>query len=273
MIAALLTCLTGSPRAQNVVITEINYNSAIYFNPEDWVEFYNPSADDIDLSGWVFKDEVDSQAFVFPENTLLEADGFIILCTDTSLFKLYFPGVDDYIGNFHWGLSGGGELIRIYNAQGYIIDYLTYDDEPPWPTLPDGFGPTLELMDPALDNTIAENWRASSYPFGSPGIKGWLGVAPGSAGRTLPTELTLLENYPNPFNPSTTITFLLARPTPVSLNIFDSRGREIARLVNGMMSPGLHRVLFNAEGLSSGIYLAELEAEGVVKTRRLLLLR
>jgi hypothetical protein len=273
LLLMLLPLFVTPPFAQNVVITEINYNSPIYFNPEDWVEFYNPSANDIDLSGWVFKDEVDSQAFVFPENTLIEADGFVILCTDTSLFKLYFPGVENYLGNFHWGLSGGGELIRIYNDQGYIIDYLTYDDEPPWPTLPDGFGPTLELTDPSLDNTVAENWRASSYPFGSPGIKGWLGVENNRNEGGFPTEITLLQNYPNPFNPVTTISFYLPRPAQVSLKVFDQQGKEIARLINGIMTPGLHETVFNAEGLPSSVYFARLEADGIIKIQRLLLVK
>ena len=161
--------------ANPIVITEINYHSADNFNPEDWVEFYNDSCEIIDISGWVFKDEEDDHIFTFPPNTVLEPGMLIVLCRDTSAFSVLFPEVDNYLGNFDFGLSNGGELIRLFDSQERIIDSLTYDDNPPWPVEPDGNGPTLELIDPSLLNEDPENWRASIAPHGSPGQEnGWL---------------------------------------------------------------------------------------------------
>ena len=162
--------ITSNP----IVITEINYHSADDFDPEDWVEFYNDSCESVDMSGWVFKDDNDDHIFIFLPNTILEPEALVVLCRDTAAFSALFPEVDNRLGNFDFGLSGGGELIRLFDAQGNIIDSLTYDDEPPWPVEPDGNGPTLELIDPSLPNEDPENWRASNAPHGSPGQEnGW----------------------------------------------------------------------------------------------------
>jgi hypothetical protein len=152
----------------SLVINEINYNSADSFDPGDWVEFYNPHPYDLDISGWVFKDEDDLHAFEFPAGTMIDAEGYLVLCFDTAAFTELFPEVGNYLGPMGFGLAGGGELIRLYNDSGAIIDTVLYDDNDPWPTEPDGNGPTLELINPAWDNALAESWAASALN-GTPG--------------------------------------------------------------------------------------------------------
>ena len=87
------------------------------------------------------------------------------------------------------------------------MDFVEYDDEIPWPTEPDGNGPTLELIDPFSDNNLAENWQASEG-YGTPGSinsNNLLIENPISQ----PNKLNIFNNYPNPFNPSTTISFFI----------------------------------------------------------------
>ncbi|MBI5464887.1 MAG: T9SS type A sorting domain-containing protein, partial [Ignavibacteriales bacterium] len=72
----------------------------------------------------------------------------------------------------------------------------------------------------------------------------------------------LLQSYPNPFNPSTTIRFSLPQREHVTLKVFDVLGREVATLVNQDMNAGEHLVQFNAERLSSGIYFYRLVVSG-----------
>ena len=84
------------------------------------------------------------------------------------------------------------------------------------------------------------------------------------------------QNYPNPFNPVTTITFYVPNTgteNVVSLRIFDLLGREVATLVNGMVEPGRHTVLFTAQGLPSGIYLYRLTGRAIKVSKKMLLLR
>lgn len=154
--------------APNIVINEINYNSSSSFNTEDWIELYNNTGAPVDISGWKFKDSDDSHIFTIPQGTVLGVDGYLVLCVDTSLFKPLFPNVHNFIGNLGFGLSGSGELIRLYDNNLVMMDSLIYDDAPPWPTQPDGNGPTLALKNPTFDNTLGENW-AASLSHGTPG--------------------------------------------------------------------------------------------------------
>ena len=78
----------------------------------------------------------------------------------------------------------------------------------------------------------------------------------------VPLQYALEQNFPNPFNPSTTIKFSLAADSKVSLKIYNTLGQEVAELLNGNMTAGAQRVEFNASRLPSGIYLYMLTVNG-----------
>jgi hypothetical protein len=84
---------------------------------------------------------------------------------------------------------------------------------------------------------------------------------------TMPTEFALFQNYPNPFNPETNITYHLPQDGEVSLKVFDIQGKEVATLVRGRQTAGVHRVRFKANHLPSGIYLYKIEANGAAGQR------
>ena len=151
-----------------VVINEINYNSLDSFDPDDWVEIYNSSSETIDLGSWLLKDDNDDHIFTIPLNTLLLPNQYLVFCTDTIKFTALFPDVNPYYGDLGFGLSGGGDLVRLIDYNGLLVDIVEYDDIAPWDTLADGTGPTLELNHPSLDNTLGENWSASEG-YGTPG--------------------------------------------------------------------------------------------------------
>jgi subtilisin family serine protease len=89
----------------------------------------------------------------------------------------------------------------------------------------------------------------------------------------IPVEYKLYNNYPNPFNPVTTITYLIPKKTFVELEIFDILGRKISTLVNKEQSAGKYSVLFNAGSLSSGIYICTIRAGQFRSSKKLLLLK
>ncbi len=91
--------------------------------------------------------------------------------------------------------------------------------------------------------------------------------------RTTPEHFALHQNYPNPFNPSTTITYDLPRRMRVTLGVFDLLGREVARLVDGIVDAGRHKADFNAKNLSSGVYIYRLQVEGGTMSSKMTLLR
>jgi hypothetical protein len=90
-----------------------------------------------------------------------------------------------------------------------------------------------------------------------------------------PNVFVLFQNYPNPFNPTTTITFSIPTGTrhDVSLQVFDVLGREVATLVNEPLNTGVYNIAWNATGVPSGAYVYRLRTEGVVQSRRMLLLK
>ena len=155
-----------------IVINEINYNSSVDFNPEDWIEIYNPTIETISLGSWEFKDDNDANVFKFPENMVLVSGGYLVLCKDTLAFSSLFPNVlsSDIVGNFEFGLGGGGERIRLFNSDELLINEVEYDDASPWPTEPAGNGPTLELIHPSFDNSSGANW-SYSIDNGTPGAE------------------------------------------------------------------------------------------------------
>ena len=92
-------------------------------------------------------------------------------------------------------------------------------------------------------------------------------------GGDLPTEIALKPNYPNPFNPSTTISYDLPASGHVQLTVYDMLGRQVAQLVNMRQNAGTYTISFDASRLSSGIYLYRLNAGTKVLTRKMTLIK
>ncbi|MFH0990067.1 MAG: T9SS type A sorting domain-containing protein [bacterium] len=83
----------------------------------------------------------------------------------------------------------------------------------------------------------------------------------------------LEANYPNPFNPTTTIEFILPQAERVTLRVYDMLGREVRTLVDAEVGAGTHTVVFDGKNLSSGVYIYRLQAGNVVKERQMQLLK
>ncbi len=89
----------------------------------------------------------------------------------------------------------------------------------------------------------------------------------------IPQTAALHANYPNPFNPSTTIPFELSEASQVRMEVYDMLGRRVALLVNETLQAGRHTAVFDAGSLPSGMYIARLQAGGVVFSHKMLLVK
>jgi hypothetical protein len=103
-----------------------------------------------------------------------------------------------------------------------------------------------------------------------PGKNYTTGIADNSS---YPAEFKISQNYPNPFNPSTTILYNLPASELVVVKIFDISGREIANLLNSIQEPGNHRLIWQANGLHSGIYFCQIQAGSIQKRIKMILMK
>lgn len=95
-----------------------------------------------------------------------------------------------------------------------------------------------------------------------------------------PSGYSLSQNFPNPFNPSTIISYQLPANSHVTLKVYDVLGREVETLVDGRQSAGNHAVKFEAKGLPSGVYFYRLSAKPLsgqagnfIETKKLVMLK
>jgi Secretion system C-terminal sorting domain len=103
---------------------------------------------------------------------------------------------------------------------------------------------------------------------------GCLGEGQGVAEeKTVPNEFAMLTNYPNPFNPSTTIHFTIPRQCHASLIIYNITGQHIATLFDENKYAGTYNVAFNGQNLSSGVYLCRLDMGGQILSKKIILLK
>jgi hypothetical protein len=260
----------------SVVINEINYNSADDFDPGDWVELYNPTGQPQNIGNWIFKDEDDDHIFLIPENTILVTGEYLVLNNDTTSFTTLFPDVNNFVGDLGFGFSGGGESLRLYNSDSILIDTVAYDDSDPWPEDPDGNGPTLELIHPSMDNAMVENWAASEG-YGTPGSVNSVYLV-NKYEPNIPEQFHVFNNYPNPFNPITTITYELPVNRHVNISIFNMLGRRVRTLVDQEMGAGTKSLIWNATNdygkpVGAGVYLYQIQAGDFRQVKKMVLLK
>ena len=88
-----------------------------------------------------------------------------------------------------------------------------------------------------------------------------------------PIKFSLEQNFPNPFNPSTSLKYSVGKHAKVNLKIFDILGNEITTLVNEEKAPGFYSVEFDAHSLASGIYFYRIQAGNFIETKKMILLK
>ena len=94
----------------------------------------------------------------------------------------------------------------------------------------------------------------------------------------VPLSTLNLRNYPNPFNPETTISFEISKPGDVILDVFNLKGQLIKRLINNQMTAGKHNVIWdgkdnNGKICSSGVYYYRIESNGITETKKMVLMK
>lgn len=148
--------LPFTPRT--VVINEIHYAPASKTSLTEFVELYNTSSNQMDLSGWSFTSGVD---YTFPPGSSLAPAQFLVIAQDAGAFRREF-GFEPF-GQWRAGqrLANEGDPLTLREAGGQVVDEVEYGLAFPWPTRSGGDGPSMELLNPAFDNQLGGSWRPS----------------------------------------------------------------------------------------------------------------
>jgi hypothetical protein len=90
---------------------------------------------------------------------------------------------------------------------------------------------------------------------------------------TVPKDFSMQQNFPNPFNPTTTIQYSILKKSSVTLRVYDLLGKLVATLVNEIQDPGVYRVNFDGSSFTNGTYLCKLQAGRLTATQKMHLLK
>ncbi|MFI5172074.1 MAG: CotH kinase family protein [Chitinophagales bacterium] len=151
-----------------VNITEVHYNSDNYNESNDWIELHNNSANPVDISNWVLKDETPFNSYTIPGGTIIDANAYLVIVEDIDTFLMVHPDVVNYIGPFNWGFDNTFGSVKLEDDLGGIVKQINYIDSIPWPKGADGLGPALQILNESGDENDPANWIASCV-LGTPG--------------------------------------------------------------------------------------------------------
>jgi hypothetical protein len=253
----------------NIVINEIMYKCNDERDSEDWIELYNAGEKDMDISGWIMKDDNNEHSFTIPDNTILEKDGYLVLCRENEAFSENYPEILNYTGEFEFGL-GENDMVRLFDKNGTLIDMVEYSYQSPWPGNSNGTGYSLELNNPVLDNNRAENWQSSYQKYGTPGEKNSVLVDTGEQN----SNLFSIDIYPNPFSDNCRIELKTKEMKKLTLNLYNSYGELVKSIIdNKSFNWGSHSIELTSTGLSSGMYYIKAESGDMVKTIPVVIMR
>ena len=158
----------GDSSALNLTISEINYNSDASINGGNWIELHNYGSTDLAIGEWKLKSKIFYENYVFPINTKIPANGYLVVCEDTNLFKQVNPTITNFIGSTSFGFSNSSDSIQLYNQYKELKIVAVYQDSLPFPECADGWGRTLEHKSDSLSLLLGESWFCGCIN-GSPG--------------------------------------------------------------------------------------------------------
>jgi len=221
---------------------------------DDWVEFYNSYPGTVNMEGLFLTDDpAIPNKWQFPE-VHIPPDSFLLVWADD----------DEEQGPLHtnFKLSADGEFIGLYEIDGVTpIDTLIFGpqyEDISFGRYPDGEDDWVFMINPTPEApnifTSADENNISQICF------------------------NLIGNYPNPFNPSTTIYYQLPENSEVNLSVYNIKGQKVKTLVNEVLPAGEHSAIWNGRDsngnrVSSGIYFYKLKAGDYREVRKMILIK
>ncbi|MDP2115183.1 MAG: lamin tail domain-containing protein, partial [Bacteroidota bacterium] len=261
---------------ENIIINEISFNNNATADPGDWIELTNKGAFDVDISGWKLTVSDPNHQFIFAANTILKANGYLVIANDLAKFKAIFGSIVNLHEPFafNFGLSNTVDAVKLYSGTGQLIDEVNYKNSEPWQTYTFDELWSLELTNPNKDNNSGLNWVLSERN-GTPGLRNTPYIP--DALNDLPVaqnSTELLQNYPNPFSEGTYIEFKLDQPGKYNVSILDVNGRTLRVLSSDNPFSTVHTIYWDGNDnsgkpVATGVYFYRLESNGFSEMKRM----
>ncbi len=139
----------------DIIISELMYHPGSTNWGGEYIELYNRSGSAIDLAGWTLEQGI---SYTITGTMVLGAGEYLVIAGDPNVVSYYHLESLRVLGPYERDLGNGGDLVVLRNAAAAVVTVVNYNDQAPWPTEADGFGPSLELLDVNGDNNNPANW-------------------------------------------------------------------------------------------------------------------
>ena len=231
-----------------LVINKINYNPIVSVdfpvnNDLEFIEIKNTGATTVNLTGFYLREL--GVSYQFPANSSVLANESIFLASNPTTFKSKY-GITAF-GQFTRNLSNSSQKLVLADGFGNTIDSVEYFDVAPWPADADGQGSYLQLIDTALDNSLASSWISSSnVTLSTPSY----------------LETSTISVYPNPV---ADILNIRAEKTIKGIKIFDVSGHLITEI-----KPKSDLISLDFSSYSKGLYFITIYDENTFTTTKII---
>jgi len=330
LLLLLVVCIASGPAQTGLILTEIQYDVPVAPNGDtngdgtrqsagdEFVEFYNSSNVDIDMSAYQIIEREKQVVFTFPVGAILPAKKFAVVFGNavtvnwgtnfpagTVKFSHYtgatnqgFGPVTTSTGTTKTNLASNGDRIMLVNP--LLADTVAevsfgYDNRTPaevvtplssrgiylagantlkGDTIQGSINQSVHLQIATGKWGVHKEVAGDTTRINSPGAFAEIptSVEEGIAD-SRPRAFQLHHNYPNPFNPSTVVSFSIAREEQVRLDVYNLLGEKVASLLNKRLGAGLYMVNFDASRLPAGVYVYSLEAGSFKESKKMALVK
>ena len=299
------------------VLGDANGDGVRNSSEDEFVELANISPDAIDMTGWTLGDD-EQISFTFPDGYMMQPGQITVIFgggdvsnvpgyssnpLETRVFisDSLNAGGSGVVGN---GLANSGDFFLLYSPDGSYDLYAGYNNKyniggPTSDVVagvdfeirietaaiannnnsvtrsPDG---DISVGDPFVEhNTVSSNLQSPGQTIDGLDEVPIVGIENVITGES-PQTFQLLQNFPNPFNPSTTIVFALPKSSIVSLKLYNVQGQEIRELVSDALTAGRYEILWDGKNsfgqpVASGIYFYQIQADTFTDIKKMILLK
>lgn len=253
-------CMGGSPGVaftnciENPLINEINYNSSTAADAGDWIEIHTKTNAAVNLSGWKLSDK-NNNMYTFANGSSIPPYGYITVYSDLVKLLSQYPSVPNAVGPMGFGLNNSKDVVKLYDNTGRVFQSVCYLSVAPYPTLPNGGGYSLQLIDSTGNLNKAVSWDRSCTT-GTPGAKN---SYPCSGVGISATETEYISVYPNPAFDQLGINFYKEYKN-IMVTLSDLTGKPVYRSAYNNVS----QLKLPIGNLSTGIYVLQVIADGKI---------